>query len=160
MRKGDWEILDALYRSKNMTNAAKALFMSQPALTKRLQLIEDGFQCQIAVRTNRGISFTPQGEYLCKFAQQYMETVEGVRQTVMRMNAGQSNSLKIAAPVPLHAMFYQGCYGNFMYFILKLKFAYKLKSAETSPNFSPDTLFMRAFLMAFLTRTHLREFFP
>ena len=98
MRKGDWEILDALYRSKNMTYAAKALFMSQPALTKRLQLIEDYFQCQVAVRTNRGISFTPQGEYLCRFAQQYMESVEGVRQTVARMNAVQSNFLKIAAP--------------------------------------------------------------
>lgn len=36
---GDYEFLITLYHSKNLTQAAQALFVSQPALTKRLQQI-------------------------------------------------------------------------------------------------------------------------
>ena len=36
----DWRILQVLHEQKNITKTAQALFMSQPALTSRLQHIE------------------------------------------------------------------------------------------------------------------------
>ena len=40
MEDRDWQILQELHRTKNITKAAQLLYMSQPALTARLQNIE------------------------------------------------------------------------------------------------------------------------
>ncbi|RBN36768.1 LysR family transcriptional regulator, partial [Priestia megaterium] len=51
----DWLILQVLYREKNITKAAKELFISQPALTHRLQQMEKEFHVQIVNRGRRGV---------------------------------------------------------------------------------------------------------
>jgi DNA-binding transcriptional LysR family regulator len=66
MRTEDWKILEAIYKTKNLTEASKELFLSQPALSKRLKAIEKKMNFRIIVSNNKGISFTPEGEYLAK----------------------------------------------------------------------------------------------
>lgn len=66
MRTEDWKILEAIYKTKNLTEASKELFLSQPALSKRLKAIEKKLNFRIIVSNNKGISFTPEGEYLAK----------------------------------------------------------------------------------------------
>jgi DNA-binding transcriptional LysR family regulator len=66
MEDRDWLILQELYRMKNITKAAQELYMSQPALTSRLQHIEREFNVRIVTRSTKGIRFTPEGEYLVK----------------------------------------------------------------------------------------------
>lgn len=40
MRIEDWIILETIYKTKNLTEASKILFISQPALSKRIKVIE------------------------------------------------------------------------------------------------------------------------
>lgn len=40
MKTEDWRILDTIYKTNNLTEASKELFLSQPALSKRLKIIE------------------------------------------------------------------------------------------------------------------------
>jgi DNA-binding transcriptional LysR family regulator len=60
----DIEILLMLYREKNITRASEKLYISQPALTKRIKKLEEDFNTPLVIRTPKGILFTPQGEKL------------------------------------------------------------------------------------------------
>lgn len=59
MEYRDWHILQTLFREQNITKTAEALYISQPALTKRLRQIEKDFGVQIVQRGSRGVQFTP-----------------------------------------------------------------------------------------------------
>ncbi|MGG1398908.1 LysR family transcriptional regulator [Bacillus salipaludis] len=79
----DWEILKVLYSQKNLTKAARLLFITQPALTNRLKHMQEELGVKIVTRESRGIHFTPEGEYLVQCADnilaQYNKIVEHVR---------------------------------------------------------------------------------
>jgi len=65
----DWEVLQALYRCKNITLASKQLYISQPALTKKIMRIEKELEINIVIRTAKGVVFTPEGERLLQYAE-------------------------------------------------------------------------------------------
>lgn len=64
MKDIDWKILQVLYEKKSITKAAGALYMTQPALTKRLRQIEREWNVEIVKRNSRGVEFTEDGRYL------------------------------------------------------------------------------------------------
>ena len=61
LKANDYEFLITLYRSKNITQAAQTLFLSQPALTKRLQQIEQELGVLIVNRNVKACSLHPRG---------------------------------------------------------------------------------------------------
>lgn len=54
----------AVAKTLNFTEAAKSLFMAQPALSKQISLIEQELGMQLFDRTRRYVRLTPQGEVL------------------------------------------------------------------------------------------------
>lgn len=84
-----------LRHNQNLTQVASALFMTQPALTKRLQQIEKEFNTVIATRNNKGFVFTPQGEFLTAKAEEFLNLLEDVKQKILMMDDGTSGTLKI-----------------------------------------------------------------
>ncbi|WP_368297534.1 LysR family transcriptional regulator [Cytobacillus firmus] len=49
-------------------NTVILAIISQPAITYRLQKLEEEFGVKIVYRGHRGVTFTPQGEYLADYA--------------------------------------------------------------------------------------------
>lgn len=49
---------------RNLTQAAAALFSSQPNVTRAMKQLEHELGCQLFLRSNRGILLTPEGEQL------------------------------------------------------------------------------------------------
>lgn len=49
---------------KNITQAAKALLSNQPNITRTIKLLEESLGCTLFVRSNRGVTLTPEGEKL------------------------------------------------------------------------------------------------
>jgi DNA-binding transcriptional LysR family regulator len=92
----DWLIIKTLYEEKNITKAAEKLYISQPALTNRLQHIEKEFGISIAIRYRRGIIFTPQGEYLAQAAYEFIQKTEKTRENLLNMEDTVSGTLRIA----------------------------------------------------------------
>ena len=72
IRQSDWMLLCSLYQYKSITKASEVLYMTQPAITKRLKQLESEFGIQIAQRNAKGLVFTSKGEYLAKYAQRML----------------------------------------------------------------------------------------
>lgn len=98
MRDFDWNILDSLHQTKNITKSAELLFMTQPALTKRLQAIEEELGCAIVIRTRRGVSFTPEGDEVVKKAQTIISAIQDIKQGLAGMAGGRRGILSLGVP--------------------------------------------------------------
>lgn len=68
MNLTDWQILQSLSETHNMTKSAHQLFLSQPTLTKRLKNLEKEFGRPLIIRHAQGISFTAEGNFLVQKA--------------------------------------------------------------------------------------------
>jgi DNA-binding transcriptional LysR family regulator len=84
-----------LNREKNITKVAGNLFMSQPALTKRIQQIEKEYAVKVIHRGKKGIQFTPQGEYLVKYAIEMIERDLEVKDHLNNMDTEIAGTLRL-----------------------------------------------------------------
>lgn len=95
MDERDWMVLQTLYQEKNITNTAKILYISQPALTNRLKAMEKHFGVRIVIRGRRGVQFTSQGEYLAKSAHEMILRMQKIKETVLNMEDKISGILRL-----------------------------------------------------------------
>lgn len=91
----DFLILQTLYEKKNMTKTGNDLFISQPTMTSRLHKIEEEFGVQIVYRGNKGVHFTPQGEYLAKFAEKTLRSIREAKEHVLNMDKRLTGTLRL-----------------------------------------------------------------
>jgi DNA-binding transcriptional LysR family regulator len=95
MDEVSWKIIAELRRTPNVTRAADRLFMSQPNLSKKLQGIEAALGVRLVVRTTKGISFTPEGEYLADEADQMLARLTDIRRNLLRLGSGTSGTVRL-----------------------------------------------------------------
>ena len=62
MTERDFELLDILSQTGNITKAADRLYITQSSLSKRIVTIEEELGVTILLRSRQGIHFTPEGE--------------------------------------------------------------------------------------------------
>jgi DNA-binding transcriptional LysR family regulator len=95
MRDEDWKTIITLHECQNLTKAARAMYVSQPTLTKQLHRIENELGVSVVKRSNKGVSFTPEGEYLAHQAGKIMEVVQETKKNIWKMRDGLGGTLKI-----------------------------------------------------------------
>ena len=95
MDERDWIVLQTLYQEKNITKTAQRLYISQPALTNRIQQLEREFGITIVNRGRRGVQFTPQGEYLAKSANKMLLTLQNIKDNVLNMENNLVGTLRL-----------------------------------------------------------------
>ena len=93
MKTSDWALIQTLYECRNITRAAAQLYISQPTLTKRLRAIEEELGVVIALRGKRGVTFTPEGEYLAVKATQFLSLMDEVNRHLTELKEEPSLSL-------------------------------------------------------------------
>ena len=74
MDSQDYQILLDLNELKSITKVAQKYYLSQPALTKRLQRIEDELGCSILTRHKKGVTFTAIGEQVLPYCRDLLRT--------------------------------------------------------------------------------------
>ena len=84
-------------RTGNLSRAAEALFVTQPALTSRLQVLERELGSELFVRTRRGMRLTEAGKAFLPFAVRSLETVAEGRRLVAEIAQGGAGELTIGA---------------------------------------------------------------
>lgn len=76
---------------KNLTQAAEELHNNQPNISRVIRLLEHEFGCQLMIRTNRGITLTPEGQKLyshVKAAIEQFQTAEMELQSLSELEEG------------------------------------------------------------------------
>ncbi len=81
----------AVARHLNFTEAAKSLYISQPALSKQIAILETDIDVQLFSRTRRSVRLTPAGtvlfQELVNIASQIEQAIEKARQPALGENS-------------------------------------------------------------------------
>src|SRR4051812_49290650 len=82
----------------HMGHAAARLYISQPALSQQVRVLEDQVGLPLFVRHPRGVALTEAGEALLREARELLERSEKLEKTVDDLRRGASETLRIALP--------------------------------------------------------------
>ena len=107
MNLQDWKLLTELHKSNSISQTSETLFISQPALTRRLKQIEEEFSATILIRSSKGVTFTPQGELLVQYSQKMLKGYENLKLQMHHENA-LSSTLQIASSLSQTQFFLPG----------------------------------------------------
>lgn len=62
-------------KAGNISKAAKELYISQPAISKSIQKLEDNLNCKLFLRSSRGVVLTEEGAHLYEHVKEAFETL-------------------------------------------------------------------------------------
>ena len=96
LQRSDLQIILVLGEEKNMRKAAERLFVSQPALSQRLQTIERDWGTALFVRSKRGLDVTPEGEKIVQFARETLDKEDKLRESIISNQSEVYGTLKLA----------------------------------------------------------------
>jgi DNA-binding transcriptional LysR family regulator len=91
----DCIVLITTYEEKNFTKAAELLYITQPALTYRIQQLENEFGVRITLKNGKSIYFTPEGEYLVKYARRVLIDLRKTKDYLLNMSGEIHGTLRI-----------------------------------------------------------------
>ncbi|MGM0216832.1 LysR family transcriptional regulator [Enterococcus sp. AZ109] len=80
MDERDFEVLLALDQTRNITHAAKLLYVSQSSLSKRISAIENELQVKLLIRSRKGVYFTSEGEEVLTSIRKVSNELQTMRQ--------------------------------------------------------------------------------
>ncbi|MFC3039487.1 LysR family transcriptional regulator [Virgibacillus xinjiangensis] len=95
MNYHDWEMLDILKSTENITKASQLLFVSQPTVTSRIQKLEEHYGVKLILRKQKGITFTPEGEQLAKHATKMLHAQRRIEEQMDNMKSQVSGTLRV-----------------------------------------------------------------
>lgn len=98
MDNRDLLILKYLSDFKNITKTANALFMSQPALTKRIKHMEKELNTQLVESSNKGITLTPTGIEAALFADDALNRFDQLTKRLAEIDNKNLSVLRLTAP--------------------------------------------------------------
>ncbi|MBD1381287.1 LysR family transcriptional regulator [Metabacillus arenae] len=96
MQISELRMLVVLGEEMNMRKASERLFVSQPALSQRLQSIEKAWGKKIFIRSQKGLTLTPAGEKIISFAKDVTFRQEKVREEIDELYGEVHGTLKLA----------------------------------------------------------------
>ena len=92
--------------SDSLSDAAKKLGRTQPAVSAAIKALEDQLGLQLFERRGRKLIPVPEAQYLLAEAESILSRMTRVRQTMRSLSDGQAGTLKVAAmPGPVSMIF-------------------------------------------------------
>ncbi|HUJ52754.1 MAG TPA: LysR substrate-binding domain-containing protein [Steroidobacteraceae bacterium] len=89
------ELVAALYDSRSILKAARALSLTQPTLTKALRDIETTLGVELFTRTNRGLEPTPYGEIFARHTKIVLAQLRHAAEEIENLRAGYSGKVTV-----------------------------------------------------------------
>ncbi len=91
----DLNILCILSEMGSIKAAGDALYLTQPAISYRIKKLEDEFAVQILIRESKGVTFTPEGEYLVEYARKSLDELRLAKETLNTFSGEVQGTLRL-----------------------------------------------------------------
>lgn len=78
MRLNQFQYLMALKEQGSFSGAAQKLYTSQPSISNAIKELESELDCQLLIRDNRGVIFTPKGDEILEQAAIILDAVQDI----------------------------------------------------------------------------------
>lgn len=82
---------------KNITQAAEIMHNNQPNISRTIKLLEHELGCSLIIRSNRGITLTPEGERLYSHVKIVVEQIQSAEEEIMMSSGFQEGIVTIGA---------------------------------------------------------------
>lgn len=89
------EYFMAVVETKNITQAAKRLFVSQPPMSRQLTALEAEIGVRLFTRTNRGVELTDAGKLLYARSQTILSYIKDTQEAVQEAETGVWGRIKV-----------------------------------------------------------------
>lgn len=90
-----YRIFYYVVKYKNFTQAAEALHNNQPNISRTIKLLEHEMGCRLLIRSNRGISLTPEGERLYSHVKIAVEQIQAAEEELVAATGLQKGVVTI-----------------------------------------------------------------
>jgi len=87
-----------LVENLNFTKTANQLFITQPALSRHIVIIEEVIGAKLLIRDKQKVSVTPSGQIIYELSKNILKNLDIAIEEVSRLSSGQIGSLKIYSP--------------------------------------------------------------
>ncbi|WP_321853919.1 LysR family transcriptional regulator [Paraburkholderia tropica] len=94
----DMRLFRALGASRSLAAAARLLNLTPPAVSVRLQRMEERLGLRLAVREARGVTLTDEGLKLLEESIELLERIESIASRVAEQSGSVSGQLRVVAP--------------------------------------------------------------
>ncbi len=91
------EALISLVQEGSFSRAAKKMLLTQPALTKNIQNIEEFLTARLVNRSTAGISLTPEGKIIYEYAQRLVKLRNEATEKIITLHENTGGNIYIAA---------------------------------------------------------------
>ncbi len=99
-----YRIFYAVANTGNISRAAKELYISQPAISKSIQKLEESLHVQLFLRSSRGVALTPEGALLYSHVKSAFETLDMGRKSCAAPSSWASAICPSASAPPCAAI--------------------------------------------------------
>ncbi|HLR62179.1 MAG TPA: LysR family transcriptional regulator [Lentibacillus sp.] len=113
MKIDDYELLLKLKEIGTIRGTAKAILISQPAVTQRLKYIEEYFGEPIFIRTSKSLVLTPTGEMIMEHARNVIKEEKAIKNTLAQSSGEVQGSLAIACSSLVSQRFLPSILGDY-----------------------------------------------
>ena len=113
MKELDWKILIVLYEKRSITKTAESLYLTQSAVTKRLQNIENEWGIHVIRRSSQGVSFTEDGTYLAQRASVMLDFLWEIREHYAGKNC-RKETLTIGIPNSFSRLYFPAVLSSYI----------------------------------------------
>lgn len=113
MKIADYELLLKLYDIGTIRGTAKAILISQPAVTQRLKYIEAYYNEEIFIRTPKRLVLTPSGEKILNHARKMVDQEEAFKNMLSETSQQVRGTLSIACSSLISQRFLPSILGKY-----------------------------------------------
>ena len=99
MTDKDVELFLELMQTRNITAAARNLYTSQSALTKRIQNLERYLGCSLFIRSHKGLMPTPEAEAILPYMKELADSLRKIRSKTAGALNSVAGSLRVGVSV-------------------------------------------------------------
>lgn len=96
-----YHIFNSVAEAGNISRAAKQLFISQPAVSKAIQNLEDNLKTVLFIRSSRGVKLTEEGKLLYEYTRNAFDTIHRAEDSIKRIHELGIGHLRIGASTTL-----------------------------------------------------------